>query len=81
MKPHQTAFGRFFFGQIPVTVTGKGGLPPVGQQETMKPHPVHITKGAHMPNIKQVLTLAVPVAILVAVIFRVAPVRKVVVGG
>ncbi|RKQ61159.1 hypothetical protein C8E02_0926 [Vogesella indigofera] len=34
-----------------------------------------------MPNIKQVLTLAVPVAILVAVIFRVAPVRKVVVGG
>jgi hypothetical protein len=34
-----------------------------------------------MPNVKQIVGLAVPVAILVAVIFRVAPVRKVVVGG
>ena len=29
-----------------------------------------------MPNVKQIVGLAVPVAILVAVIFRVAPVRR-----
>lgn len=34
-----------------------------------------------MPNVKQIVGLIVPVAIIVGLIFRVAPVRKVVVGG
>lgn len=33
-----------------------------------------------MPSVKQIVGLAVPVLIIMAVTFRVAPVRKVVVG-
>lgn len=33
-----------------------------------------------MPNVKQVVAMAVPVAIITALIFRVAAVRKIVIG-
>jgi len=40
------------------------------------------TQGAnHMPSIKQVVAMAIPTAIIMAVVFRVEAVRKIVIGG
>lgn len=42
--------------------------------------PAAFHKGHTMPKVSQVMGLFIPVAIIVAVVFRVAPVRKVIVG-
>jgi len=42
---------------------------------------IHFCKGRNMPSVKQITAMALPVLIILAITYRVAPVRKVVIGA